>query len=246
MDDYTLKSAEKQAILRALRKTRGNKRDAASLLECGKTTLYRKIDLYKTVVVDGKVLYLDDLLQLDSANAFTAPIDDEYSITPEHIIVRGAGCDNILGTVGFVDLIGAVQFDENLNGTASPCTAYIGVPFASSYTPTRPFKRDKEGVSLLNDRIRVRTFTLSLTNTLSLDMEVTSPYYDTYTEVFNPDIIGSEELLGDWNTYTGLYRYTYGHDANDAEAKFRASGYLGATISGISWQGQYTQVARGI
>ena len=60
-DDYTLKSAEKQAILRALRKTRGNRRDAADLLLCGKTTLYRKIDQYKLTREDWESIPISDL-----------------------------------------------------------------------------------------------------------------------------------------------------------------------------------------
>ena len=42
----SLDQAERQAIKRALDYTRGNKRQAARLLNIGKTTLYRKIKKY--------------------------------------------------------------------------------------------------------------------------------------------------------------------------------------------------------
>ncbi len=41
--DYTLESAERRAILRALTVVRGNKCAAAALLDVGRTTLYRQI-----------------------------------------------------------------------------------------------------------------------------------------------------------------------------------------------------------
>ena len=62
-DDYTLKAAEKQAILRALRRTRGNIRASAELLQCGKTTLYRKIGFYKLKREDWECISISDVAQ---------------------------------------------------------------------------------------------------------------------------------------------------------------------------------------
>ncbi len=44
---YKLANVERAAIVRALGKTEGNKRACAKLLGIGKTTLYRKMDLYR-------------------------------------------------------------------------------------------------------------------------------------------------------------------------------------------------------
>lgn len=45
-EPYTLDFAERKAIIRALLKTNGNRREACRLLGIGKTTLYRKISDY--------------------------------------------------------------------------------------------------------------------------------------------------------------------------------------------------------
>ena len=46
-------------------------------------------------------------------------------------------------------------------------------------------------------------------------------------------------LIGEKQAYTGDLTFSYSQDASLARTEFRTDGYLGLTIAGISWDGQY-------
>ena len=76
-------------------------------------------------------------------------------------------------------------------------------------------------------------------------MKITSDYYDFEDQEMNPRFLGNNNnLLGTVGVYTGDYRFSYSQNADLATATFYTDGFLGMTIAGISWQGQYRQSSR--
>ncbi len=71
-------------------------------------------------------------------------------------------------------------------------------------------------------------------------MGILSDYVTLDDQKFTGRVMGqTNNLVGEKSAYTGDLRFSYSQDAALAKVKFTATGYLGLTIDGISWAGQY-------
>ncbi len=199
------------------------------------------IDLYSRVTVETDEVFLDYMVTLDSTTGDTVVLPDAYffSTAEDTVVVRGAGCDFKLFEAQYTRAGSTLTFTENLS-QGQPCKVYVGVPIQVSYIPTRPFRRTQEGLVITSDRIRVASWTLSVVDTHEVTMGVLSDYVTLDDQNFTGRVMGqTNNLVGEKSAYTGDLRFSYSQDAALAKAKFTATGYLGLTIDGISWAGQY-------
>ncbi len=121
----------------------------------------------------------------------------------------------------------------------------VGVPTSAVYRPTRPFRREQDGSVITSDHLRLNRYTLHIVNTGSVSMRTVSKYYTDEEQRFLAREVGADTgLLGVRSLYTGDINFSFQHDASLSVAEFFTDDYLGVTISGISWSGQYHQRKR--
>jgi len=198
-----------------------------------------EIDLYSHIVDDSDEVFLDYRVALTSVDGSTVTLPTDYPYNPDTICVRGNGCEFELFEAQFTKDGSTLTFDENISN-GSECTVYIGVKTLVRYIPTRPFRRTETGIVITSDRIRVARWHLSVVNTHELDMRIHSDFVTIDDQKFEGRVVGSlDNILGEKNSYTGDITFSYSQDAELAKPEFRTDGYLGLTIDGISWNGQY-------
>jgi hypothetical protein len=76
-------------------------------------------------------------------------------------------------------------------------------------------------------------------------MKIVSDFSEWDDQEFNSRFIGGlGSLIGETPLHTGDVKFSYSQNADLAEAEFYTEGYLGLSISSISWQGKYHQSSR--
>lgn len=211
------------------------------LITTDTTNMYRKV-IKAYSVIDKDTVYLDDMITAQAIDS-TVTLPLGYP-TDNLVVVRGDGCKFKLNQSQYTvrktrDAV--IKLDEDIgNGTV-----HIGRPFRSSYTPTRPFYMEGDGVVSTSDRIRVNSFTLAAIETAEVRMSIKSDLYKF------DDQIDTGRYMDNMNNRLGTVpitsrdiRFSYRQNADAAEAVFFTDSYLNMTIVGISWEGQFYQSAR--
>ena len=209
--------------------------DRLVILTVENNTLYiKELRMYARVSVGTQTVFLDDMVRL-STNGKTVTLPDGY--VPDDIIcVRGENTKNEYFKVAFTRNDQLLTFDEDIGAGF----VYVGKLFESRYQPTRPFRYGDDGIAITTDRIRVGKFILNLVDSNEVKMHIISPYYDTEDQVFNSRFVGQTQL-GVMPFYTGDHKFSFSQDAEYAVAEFYTDNWLGCTVAGLSWEGQYFQ-----
>ena len=218
-------------------------RDKLTLtVRVGSDILVKTIDMYSRVATNTEEVFLNDLLTLTS-DGLTATVPSNYP-TEGIIIVGGDNTKYPLFKVQYTRDGDTLTFSKDVS-KGGTCQVYVGSQYKSIYEPTRPFREDKEGIAVTTDRIRVNRYTLSVVNTERVTMSVDAKYteVDDQTKTFRV-LNTTENRVGEVNLYTGDFQFSYGQNANDANVQFWTEGWLGMTIAGISWKGQYHKTSR--
>jgi hypothetical protein len=201
----------------------------------GNDLFEKHFDMYTRVTGSPDDVFLDDMLVLPT-DGVTATLPDDYNETGI-IAVRGAGTEFELNKVGFTVVGRTMTFEEPIDAG----DVYVGREFTSTYRPTRPFKYERDGSTITTDRLRVGKYIMSLVETNELKMRTVSEHYPDAVEMeFNARYVG-QTIIGTITTFTGDWLASFSQDAAYAEAEFYCDNYLGCTIAGISWEGQYYQ-----
>jgi len=201
--------------------------------------ILKEIDIYSRVSTGVNEVYLDDLVKLPTDGS-TATLDADYD-TSDIIVIRGDSTEYELNKVQFTLASNVITFNEDI----AVGDVYVGKLYESRYRPTRPFKYDDNNIAVTTDRIRIAKFILSLVETNEVKMHIISDYYDTDDQEFNSRYLGGlDNVVGSVPFYTGDHKFSFAQDANLAEAEFYCDNWLGCTIAGISWEGQYFQTAQ--
>jgi hypothetical protein len=214
------------------------RRDKLTLVvRVGTKVLLKTIDMYSRVGVNTAEVYLDDLVTL-SSNGTSVTLPNQYVVTSDTIVVGGDGTKYPLFKVGYTQDGLELTFDKSISVGTS--TVYIGQPYRSAYQPTRPFREDEQGVAITSDRIRINRYVLDVVETERVTMTTHAKYSTP------PDQLKSHRVLntltnnvGSIDMYTGTFQFSYAQNADYSEAEFWTEGWLGMTIAGISWKGQY-------
>lgn len=200
----------------------------------GTTIVEKVIPMYTRVTTSPLEIYLDDMLTLDT-NGLTVVIPDEYS-TDGCTMVRGIGTKSELWEVQYTQNGNRLTLSEDI-GVGK---VYLGRKFKSEFAPTRPFRYDEDGSTITTDKIRVSRWILSLVETHRLVMRKESDFSDPVEVEFQSKFV-NRYPIGSIQAYTGDWKFSFAEEAGLATATFFTEGYLGCTISDVSWEGQYFQ-----
>lgn len=210
-------------------------------VKVGNDIILKQIEMYSRVAVNTYEVFLNDFMTLDSPDGLTATIPSTY---PRDFIVVGAdGTDYPLFKLPYTLSGDTITFPETLS-KGQACKVYVGNPFRSEYQPTRPFRLDQEGIAITTDRLRVQKYIMNVVDTERLSMSIESPFMEYADQEVTFRKMGSTlNRLGEVNLFTGDMKFSYSQNAEQANALFYTEGFLGLTIAGISWAGQYHQTS---
>lgn len=213
------------------------RRDKLALtIQIGNDIVQKSINMYSRVATNTHEVFLNDLLTLPT-DGLTATLPTNYS-TNDMIVVMGDGTIYPLERIPYTLDGSTITFAEDIDAG----NVYVGSQFRSAYKPTRPFKEDDKGIAVTTDRIRIARFILNVVNTEIVKMHIDSEYYTTPDQEQSPWILNSNtNRVGTVDLFTGDYKFSFAQDADLAEAEFYTDGYLGMTVAGISWEGQYNK-----
>lgn len=202
----------------------------------GGDIILKTIDMYSRVGINTDEVFLDELLTLAS-DGVTVDVPSNYP-TDSIKVIGGDGTKYPLFSVGYSRVGDTLTFDKTISTGA--CTVYIGKTYRSAYQPTRPFRADEKGIAITTDRIRVNRFILSVVETERVTMTTLSKYTTPPDQTKSFRILNSaNNLVGEVNLFTGDFQFSYGQNAEYSDVEFWTEGWLGLTIAGISWKGQY-------
>lgn len=208
----------------------------AVIQRVGERIVIQEVRLYSKVAVSSEEIYLDNRVTL-TTNGYTAELPTGYVMNGQ-VAIRGAGTLYELNRVNFTVSGNTLTFEEFIGEGV----VLLGHEFRSEYRPTRPFKYDGNDMAVTTDRLRIAKFIVSLVETNEIRMDIISEFYQADTQVFNSRYLNSNiNRVGSVPLYSGDYKFSFAQDARLAEALFYCDNYLGCTIAGISWEGQYHQ-----
>lgn len=185
-------------------------------------------------------VYLDKSIQVYLPDGETLVLPTGYNM--DNCVVVSVGQNLKYLKIPYTAGEGEFVLDKNLDLGAR---VIIGIPTSAVYRPTRPFRRDQDGSVITSDHLRLNRYTLHAVNTGNISMRTVSKYYADEEQRFIAREIGADTgLLGVRSVFTGDINFSFQHDANLSLAEFFTDDYLGVTISGISWSGQYHQRKR--
>lgn len=202
----------------------------------GNNIILKSLNMYSRVATNTHEVFLDDFLTLPTTG-LTCTLPSGYD-THELIVVMGEGTIYPLEQIGYTRSGQTLTFREDIGAG----TVYVGSKFYSAYQPTRPFIEDGQGIAVTTDRVRVGKFILNVVETDSVKMRIDSEYFDALDQEITPRVMNRfYNVIGEVNLFTGDYRFSFSQDADLATATFYTDGYLGMTIAGISWEGQWNK-----
>lgn len=207
--------------------------------------ILKKMEMHSLgLILNTERVYLDNMVRLDSSDGLTATVPTNYNMVAGTIIVAADGTEYPLSKVTYTEAAGTITFDEDISGGVA-CKIYMGEQFSSKFRPTRPYRRDDQGIVVTSDRLRVAKFILNVDETVEVNMAIISDYSDFDDQEFNSRYVGGAgNLIGEVTPYSGDVKFSYSMNADLSEVEFYTDGYLGLTISGISWAGNYYQASR--
>jgi hypothetical protein len=196
------------------------------------------VRLYDRVTTDTDEVFLDYMTTVAS-DGFAITIPDGYIIAEDTMLVSGLNTSYPLWEVPYTQQGNQLIFEEGIsNGQA--CEVYIGKPWSSWYTLTRPYRRDEEGIPITTDRIRISRWTINVVDTHELILRTLAKYAPVADQKFTGKVMGNIlTTVGERNALTGDLKFSYSQEAEHSETQLRTDGFLGMTIAGISWSGQY-------
>lgn len=201
------------------------------------------------VYIDSKIasgatdeIFLDYKLE-EVTDGLTLDLPEHFAFDTDLIIVQGDGCINPLYKAAFTydAYHHRILFDSDIS-LENTCTVHIGKEFVGSYQPNRPYRRGKDGRVLTEEKIRIATVFLEVSASFDMTIETTSEVYGASKMEYTNAVVGVTKS-GTHVPFTGVHEYPFLKDADLANVLIKTKGYLGVTITGMRWRGQYTQVS---
>lgn len=206
--------------------------------------LYRmSLDVYSADGVDYPI-YLDSRFDVtDCYTSFVLPFDRLY--TEELIAVQGLNCPN----PGLAVPIKSVTFDAandyyvvELRYSMEGGNIIVGIPFESSYRPTMPLIKDKDGVVMATAKLKVKKFICTLDQTGDINAQVLSKYGDGDVVSFQGRIVGApDNIIGSPALSDDKFDVPFRMQTDQADVRLFTKRHLPMTILDIEWVGQFTK-----
>ena len=217
----------------------------AVTVRVGGNILIKSFALYSRIAVETEEVLLNDFLTLDSADGTGVVVPEHYPVD-DIIIVGGAGSTYPLFKIPYTRVGDTITFNSNVSGGAA-CKVYIGTTYYSGYSPTRPFRVDDQGTAVTTDRLRINRYRLNVVNTEKLTMRTHTEYTQVPDQKVSHRVVNRQSnRVGEINLFSGDVQFSYSQNAAYADVEFFTDGWLGLTITSISWLGQYFQSSKRI
>lgn len=218
------------------------RRDTLTLtIQAGTKIFSKSFVMYSRIANNTEEVLLNDFISVDSLTGDTIELPTEYPNYAEVIVVMGDGCNYPLFKAPYTRVGNTVTFDENISGGGA-CTVYVGSPYYSGYQPTRPFRLDDEGVAITTDRLRINRYRLGVVDTEEITMRTHAKYGTPADQTVTHRMVNRRtNKVGEINLFSGDIQFSYSQNADHADVEFFTEGWLGMTITSISWLGQYFQ-----
>lgn len=160
---------------------------------------------------------------------------------PERLVyVQGDGCPNpgMLAPVqskAHVSGTYRVTFDQDMQGG----TLITGVPYTSSWVPTRPYMKDQQGQPILSARMILRMFKLRFDKSGEFTADVLSEYNPDNEVVFSQRMIGDvHNIIGKEAVYSDFVSIPFRADPEYTKLRIKCSAHTPLYITQLQWSGQ--------
>lgn len=203
----------------------------------------KSVNMFSEREANPDAVFLDDLIYVDH-NGSSITLPDDYPTLGPITVVEDSDGDFPLMEVNHIRVGRDLIFDD----TYTVGKMYVGRRFRSSYTPTRPFVRNKQGKTQDYFRLRVNRWIPTVVESGPVSFKIISTIGADYEDqVSSGRIMGSgSNLVGEEKPYTGDLKFAFSQNANTALAEFYTEHHLGMTITALRWEGQYHSKGRNI
>ena len=117
----------------------------------------------------------------------------------------------------------------------------IGVKFTSTYIPTMPVLRDKDGKAWQLVWLQVNFVEATVAKTVGFKVYMTAPYYEETVQEFSGINLGSSFVVGHRAPSDRKEYISVGHDARAVQLRFEVDSYSDLIIQSLEYKGTYTQ-----
>jgi hypothetical protein len=135
------------------------------------------------------------------------------------------------------------QFTAAFPGAPS---AWAGVGYPASVTPTNPFVLDRNGRAVVNGRLTLGRVDIGVADTGAATISVTSKAGTQQVREFSGRVIGDKQPIGTQPVVDTTVSAAIGREVRECSYTVAAVGWLPLTVSGIQWSGQYFNNTRRI
>jgi len=119
---------------------------------------------------------------------------------------------------------------------------YVGVPFPAYFEPTSPYRRDRNGVAILDGRMTLSSLLISVQKSGAFTVDMWLNGSDSNVrrilDLTNWRINDSRVVLGAVPVRDGQHRVFVGREIREHRLRIAAKWWLPLTITTIEWQGQ--------
>lgn len=137
----------------------------------------------------------------------------------------------------------AAQFDDfwtNVLGADPSVAANVGVGYSSYTTLTPPFIRDKNQKAIVNGRLVVNNYTVSVADTAGLDATLTAMGKDHLVKSFNGRLVGhSNNQVGRQPVTSANINVPCGRSNMEHQITLASRFWLPLAVTAVEWTGQF-------
>lgn len=210
--------------------------------EGGNTNLYQ-LDLDRSATPGiGYRVCLDCRITAD--NIETAIIMPYDLATPEDVVVvQGVGCPHP-GLLAEVKSVSGrvITLEDSMNSG----TVVVGIPYKSSFKPSSPFVRDRDG-NKVPGALTIKQYTVHFRDTGFYDFTVTDEHGYSGTTSYNGRVLSApSNRVGQPILRTGSYKHGYKKNVDKSQLELSSSSHLPFSLIELEWEGQWIKKGRHI
>lgn len=161
-----------------------------------------------------------------------------------------APANGAVGATGDIMFMGASlsgfdAFWQDMLGGASDPNAYVGMEFDSYVVPTQPFTRDQNNNSIVNGRLVVTRYSVSVSETGGMLATLRANGTEKQVLYFNGRLVGhSNNLPSRQPVTTTVLNVPAGRSNMEHTIKLQSVRWLPLTVTAMEWVGQFFNNAR--
>lgn len=155
-----------------------------------------------------------------------------------------------VGATGDIMFMGAAltgfdAFWQDMLGSAADPNAYVGMAFDSYVVPTQPFTRDQNNNSIVNGRLVVTRYSVSVSETGGMLAILRANGIEKQVLYFNGRLVGhSDNIPSRQPVTTTVLNVPAGRSNMEHTIKLQSVRWLPMTITAMEWVGQFFNNAR--